>query len=314
VKYLFLVSVGPVQTFIASARRTRDLWFGSWLLSELSKAAAYEIVHNRPGNSLIFPAPSQQQLQELLKAGSELNVANKIVALIDGSPADLGDKVYQAIKGRLKMVKDQVFDKITNFNITNPNRTIAEKQVGDLVEYFWVALPYENANYTTVRRNLEALLAARKNTRDFKPVSWDGSGIPKSSIDGQLESVIPPDLYRRHGLSAEEQQRKIKKLYDTYKAGPAEQLSGVDLLKRLGNAGEESHFPSTSHIAALPYLVRLSKLKDSTEAQRLLRVYVAEIRKIAALKNLTVMIDTIRRQYADWEHTILVEDNDSLLI
>lgn len=303
-KYLFLVSIGPVQTFIASARRTRDLWFGSWLLSELSKAAAHEIVLSSSGNNLIFPAPPRQQLQELLKAGSKLNVANKIVALIDEPSADLGDRVYQAIKGRLDTIKDQVFDTIKNFD-----RTTAEKQVSDLVEFFWVALPYENADYTTVRRNIEALLAARKNTRDFKPVSWKGSGIPKSSIDGQLESVVPPDLYQRHG----EQQRKIKKLYDTYKAGPAEQLSGVDLLKRLGNAGRESHFPSTSHIAALPYLVRLSKLKDPTEAQRLLRAYVAKIREIADLKNLTVMIDTISRQYADWEDTILVEDNDSLL-
>ena len=307
-KYLFLVSVGPVQTFIASARRTRDLWFGSWLLSELSKAAAHQIVDNKPGNSLIFPAPPEPQLQELLKAGSELNVANKIVALIDEPPADLGDKVYQAIKRRLEIVKSQVFDNITNFN-----RTMAEKQVDDLVEYFWVALPYERANYTTVRRNLEALLVARKNTRDFKPVKWEGSGVPKSSIDGQLESVIPPDLYRRHGLSSAEQQRKIKKLYDTYKAGPAEQLSGVDLLKRLGNAGTQSHFPSTSHIAALPYLVRLSKLDDPTQPQALLDAYVAKIREIAALKNLTVMIDTIPRQNGDWEHPILGDYDGSLL-
>ena len=39
-EYLFLASIGPVQSFIASARRTRDLWFGSMLLSELAKAAA----------------------------------------------------------------------------------------------------------------------------------------------------------------------------------------------------------------------------------------------------------------------------------
>jgi CRISPR-associated protein Cmr2 len=38
--YLFLVNIGPVQDFIASARRSRDLWYGSWLLSELAKAAA----------------------------------------------------------------------------------------------------------------------------------------------------------------------------------------------------------------------------------------------------------------------------------
>jgi hypothetical protein len=37
---LLLITIGPVQEFIAAARRSRDLWFGSWLLSELSKAAA----------------------------------------------------------------------------------------------------------------------------------------------------------------------------------------------------------------------------------------------------------------------------------
>jgi CRISPR-associated protein Cmr2 len=34
--YLMIIGIGPVQEFIASARRSRDLWFGSWLLSELS--------------------------------------------------------------------------------------------------------------------------------------------------------------------------------------------------------------------------------------------------------------------------------------
>ena len=37
---LVALSVGPIQEFIAAARRTRDLFAGSKLLSELSKAAA----------------------------------------------------------------------------------------------------------------------------------------------------------------------------------------------------------------------------------------------------------------------------------
>jgi hypothetical protein len=38
--HLLLVTLGPVQDFIAQARRTRDLWYGSHLLSELGRAAA----------------------------------------------------------------------------------------------------------------------------------------------------------------------------------------------------------------------------------------------------------------------------------
>lgn len=282
-EYLFLASIGPVQSFIASARRSRDLWFGSWLLSELSKAAAYEIVNNRPGNSLIFPAPPVQQLHELLKEGSNFNVANKIVALIDQSPQQLGDAVYKTMKARLNAIKDQALPKNVAFD-----QTTADKQIDDLIEYFWVALPFENTDYAAARRNLEAVLAARKNTRDFKPVSW-GNNIPKSSLDGQLESVIPEPKYPDRNDSDEDKAKKIKYLYENYGAGPAERLSGVDLLKRrsiivLDEQGESaSNFPSTSHMAAIPFLQRLGHLNNKKEAKQLWEAYVAQINAIPGL-------------------------------
>jgi CRISPR-associated protein Cmr2 len=37
--YLLLISIGPVQEFIASARRSRDFWFGSWELSKVLASA-----------------------------------------------------------------------------------------------------------------------------------------------------------------------------------------------------------------------------------------------------------------------------------
>ena len=70
---LFLVTLGPVQDFIASARRTRDLHFGSWFLSELSRAVAHEI--NAQKEYLIFPAPENMAwLQPQPK--QQFNVAN----------------------------------------------------------------------------------------------------------------------------------------------------------------------------------------------------------------------------------------------
>lgn len=38
--HLLQIVLGPVQEFIAQARRTRDLWYGSHLLYEVSRAAA----------------------------------------------------------------------------------------------------------------------------------------------------------------------------------------------------------------------------------------------------------------------------------
>ena len=69
-KKLLLISIGPVQEFIASARKLRDLWFGSYLLSERSKTVARTL--QELGAELIFPfAPDDADL----KPGSELNVA-----------------------------------------------------------------------------------------------------------------------------------------------------------------------------------------------------------------------------------------------
>ena len=60
--HLLAISVGPVQEFIAAARRTRDLWFGSYLLSEISRAVA-KAVENQ-GGRLIFPASSDPESQK----------------------------------------------------------------------------------------------------------------------------------------------------------------------------------------------------------------------------------------------------------
>lgn len=152
-------------------------------------------------------------------------------------------------------------------------------------------------------------MAARKNTRDFREVAW-GSNDPKSSIDGQLESVIPKDLYRRRRDPSDEQQR-IKALYDNYNAGPAERLSGVDLLKRRGNPGGEAHFPSTSHIAALPFLMRLEQLENPAQAKELFDKYIAKIRDIAKSQKQVPMIDVIPKRYSP--HSILGEYDGSLL-
>ena len=50
-QYMLMFSLGPVQTFIAQARKTRDLWIGSLLLSKLMEVAMDGIK-----GEFIFPA------------------------------------------------------------------------------------------------------------------------------------------------------------------------------------------------------------------------------------------------------------------
>lgn len=307
--YLFLISIGPVQDFIASARRSRDLWFGSWLLSELSKAAAHALATSHGVENLIFPTSADIQA---LKPGSTLNVANKIMAVVAAKDTDavqvLGEQVEQAVRERLETLRAEVYGKITRRLDTEE---CAIKQVRDMLEIFWAAVPLTNPEqYQDTRQCLEALLAARKGTRNFQPVTW-GNNQPKSSLDGQRESVIPETAYPYPKQKRDDPQHadKINILYKQYGAGKAERLSGVDLLKRHGfvtrpDGSAEEHFMSTSHVAVLPLLKRLETCADTahTAWQR----YMTELGTSELVER-----EKIARKYA--AHAVLGQYDGSLL-
>lgn len=170
---ILLIALGPIQDFIAAGRRCRDLWFGSWVLSELSKATALA-VGETPGAVLVFPGAALDDLAE----GSETSVANKIVVRVpDGTTAEeVAERGRAAMKTRLTEIRDLAFRKIEKedqyFHWKN-----ALAQVDDLIEYVWASAPEKEGpgGYKEARRQAEALLGARKNTRLWGPVDW---GLP----------------------------------------------------------------------------------------------------------------------------------------
>lgn len=239
--YLFSVALGPAQEFIAAARRTRDLWFSSHLLSELSKAAAGKIGKD----NLIFPAVANEND---LKPESDFNVVNKILAKVEGDPQELGEKIKAAVCRRLTEIKDEAFSRLPDGSY-DADKSAA--QIDDLPEIYWAAVPLVEGKYKEARAEVEALLAARKNTRDFKSTErWSGNE-PKSSLDGLRESVI------RDAAALEK--LGVKK---------AETLCGVGLLKRVGK--RDVRFSSTSHIAALPLIL---SLKDEQQVRQAIQDY-----------------------------------------
>jgi CRISPR-associated protein Cmr2 len=255
---LLLFHIGPVQSFIVSARRSRDLWFGSWMLSDLSKTAARVIADHHGIESLVFPAPTHT---DNLNPESQLIVANKILAYVDGDLGDTPCKVDGAVRKRLLQIAGAAFDTAGQEGRTYFRREIAEAQIEDLSEIYWVALPCaDRTAYRHQRDILEALMAARKNTRQFRqPTDW-ADMVPKSSLDGLRESVIDETLYDRAARDGEEGVLNGDRLYRLFKARRAERLSGVDLMKRLGNSAPDATFPSTSHVAALPVISRLKRM------------------------------------------------------
>jgi CRISPR-associated protein Cmr2 len=128
-------------------------------------------------------------------------------------------------------------------------------------------VPYENdKGYPNAREKAEALLASRKNTRDFD--QHVGSNKPKLSLDGFRESVIPNSEYPSRSDPPSKRKSKIFVLLRKHHDGEAEQLSSVDLLKRLGSIPKTLKFPSTSDPAADSFFMRINSA-DPTKSKEL---------------------------------------------
>jgi CRISPR-associated protein Cmr2 len=272
---LVLIALGPVQDFIATARRTRDLWFGSYLLSECSKAAAKVLGLE----NLIFPAPPDSTD---LNAGSSFNVVNKLLAIVEGDEQEVKRITDHARKAAIDRLLELLKQPLEALNIHENEQKTAINQVKDLLEFYWAAVPDQAANYNDSRDSVEQMLAFRKNTRDFAPVTW-GSARPKSSLDGARETVIEE-------LTSEI--RFAKGIREN------EQLDGTGILKRLGKRGEkdEERFLSTSHVAAGSYLDRIAGHND---AMRLFRAYVERLKQ----EDIGIQLSKIAgRKTQNWDH------------
>lgn len=241
--YLFVLSIGPVQDFIAAARRTRDLWFGSHLLSELARTAARTLhADGVQLAQLIFPAPENVNG---LAENSGFPVANIVLVEIlsenKHSPLQLADRCKEAVQAHwLKFAKD-AYSEAQERSRGSVTDAIWQEQARDVIETFaaWVPLaPLASADaYSSARKRLMSLLAARKATRDFQAAKGHWS-VPKSSLDGARESVLAlnlsPSQRCRLGLTE------------------GEQLDVVGLTKRLAR-GRQS-YPSVARVAADPWL------------------------------------------------------------
>jgi CRISPR-associated protein Cmr2 len=222
--HLLAISVGPVQEFIAAARRTRDLWFGSYLLSEVSRSVAKAV--ERQGGRLIFPASSNAE-----------NVANVILAEFDVvDPREAAANAKRAAQERWFAFAEDAWREASGVI----RKDIWDDQVNDVIEFYaaWVT---RTADYQANRSRVMRLLAGRKSCREFLPAKGR-AGVPKSSLDGQRESV----------LKDPRMEKWPKQLRARLRLREGEQLDVVGLVKRV--AGGNRPYPSVARVAADPWV------------------------------------------------------------
>lgn len=267
-RYLLTISLGPVQSLIGAARRTRDLWCGSWLLNEAAKAAA-KVLHQAQPGSLIFPCPaSPDELEpQASLRDDDANIANIVRAEIDladdAAACTLCDQASQAASARLAALCDEAKNKLARLPF---HESLWAAQKSDILETFaaWVRVGSGDAAYAEASARLGSLLAARKLTRNFLPAATTaagpGHGIPKSSLDGARESVIKLSRAERKGGAYKLALRRLG-------IGNGEELDALAVTKRM--AGNIDQFTAYSRIAADPWLETL----DAQDLQKLCAAY-----------------------------------------
>ncbi|MGB5686892.1 MAG: type III-B CRISPR-associated protein Cas10/Cmr2, partial [Candidatus Electrothrix sp.] len=249
-RWLISLSVGPVQDFISAALRTRDLWFGSHMLSEVSREAARKM-NTYDAAELIFPAVEKHSNE--LEPDSSLNVANRIVAEVQGDKKTVEDIINagkQAAQDQLDIFITQAKKKAA-IGLRDDIWDIQTKRE-NLLELYGTAVRINDGKYPDAWERLSRLNSARKNSRDFlQPAKAPNEkglyGLPKSSLDGRRETVLPKELSKNA-------RRRLR-------MGDGEQLDVLGLVKRLAGDNPDQFTPTT-RIAIDPWIRKIKEAED----------------------------------------------------
>lgn len=228
-RYVLIFSLGPVQPFIAEARRAGDLWAGSRILSELARAAADNI-----GGTLVSPASASKQ-----------DVSNKIVAIVD-DPASAADKAESAVRKEWQWFANEAL-KHSRLPTGDGFQSIWDRQLISHLEFYWAAAEIEYENYQAAYGAAALTLDARKYTRTFVQNTEEG---PKDSISGQRAAL--PVVWE----SVSEQDRAQVK--------SGERLDTMGVIKRWAF---DDKFPSVSTVASARFVANLTQVQKSALTQ-----------------------------------------------
>lgn len=275
----FHFTLGPVQGFVAQARRTRDFWAGSFLLSWLSAVAMVSI--RQQGGEIVFPQVDEDFLKWL--QGSPVKTApqqgcipNRFKGSWAAVPNDFKpERVVESVNQAWQAVADAVWE--NDFNGVSWSseeqraKTLAiwTRQVTQFWELQWV-LTDNDADSDCLDR--------RKNWRNYMPPSEPGVKCMMMSGWQELSGVESPhknkDDLKKFWASLE---AALKDNKNTLDLRSGEHLCAIAYIKRrfawvfehvcaIMPGGWTAHgwevkpsVPSVSYLAAAPWLATVLK-------------------------------------------------------
>jgi CRISPR-associated protein Cmr2 len=269
-KRYFHFTLGPVQGFVAQARRTRDFWAGSFLLSWLA-GIAMNSVKNQNGK-IVFPLPDENYLKWLKGEAKKSpphqgNIPNRFKAEVDDNfnPQQIVNEVKSAWQELAELVWQQ---DLAVFCTEDPiHRQIWERQIDNFFEITWVI---------TDNQAESNLLDRRKNWRNhFTPAE---PGVKCMIMTGwqELSGVDSPDSEKLEKFWKKIREQKLKR--DLAKQ---EKLCAIAFVKRRfakyfhklqSRWHLETGFPSVAYLAVAHWLEHIILHEDE---QKLEALYIA---------------------------------------
>ncbi|WP_377295389.1 type III-B CRISPR-associated protein Cas10/Cmr2 [Rhizobium sp. SG2393] len=293
-------SLGPVQGFIADARRTRDLWAGSFLLSWLSGKAMEALIAK--GGTIIFPDIAGDDIFRAICASSSGkkvpeapfvgSLPNRFKADVSAVSGDAGKICVSAIENAWKALSEaiwtQFIEPVADKGLGT--RAIWDRQILSFWQTAWVAGDDGQDDVTW--------LDQRKNWRDELQfidgtASEEGGDLcvlmgNYQEISGysRLKNRVDQDAFyaalREKTYQHSDSRRRLGEL----NIGTSERLCAIALVKRLfpllddleeadilgwrpgGDAVNVVNWPSVSYMAALPWLQWAERSTTETERER----------------------------------------------
>lgn len=236
-KHLFLFTIGPVQSFIAHARKTQDLYTGSFLLSHLIDFAMKELKNEKKviNCKLIFPSENIESKPNRFIAEIESDDVKSVGGKLENFVKEEFENIAQNVLGSLSKKYDRGFE--DSFL----------KQIKTHLQIYWVAIPLNN-DYPQIYSELEKTIGAIKNVRVFKQLNnGEGRVGRKCSLCGERNVLF----YKKtsSGKVPAYIQKDAIELKDEYKLNPGEGLCTVCFTKRFYKKNQS--FPSTAEISLM---------------------------------------------------------------
>ena len=275
----FHFTIGPVQGFVAQARRTRDFWAGSFLLSWLSGIAMAEI--QRQKGTIDFPVPPADYLAWITTGEGKGNgprqgaIPNRFKAMQAEVPADFdGERVAACVREAWIALAEHVWqgDHLDDAAAAL-TRAIWDRQHGSFWDISWIITDDDSDSSLMDQRKNWRSHYAKQGEPGVKCMVMEGwqelSGSPQSGREGKafwhkVSAGKLTDLREGEQLCALAYvKRRFVRHFSTFNATLGSGLSVCGWQLDIG-------MPSVSYMAAVHWLEELVKSASEDEIRPLL--------------------------------------------